>query len=426
MEEFGTTTPRPSRLLAEGLALFALAAAYAVLILITAQPDPQLDEARNVMLARNLARGFYSPPGKIYLPSGPGYPMLLAPIAWLALPDLTAKLLNSLLLAGAVLHFHRSLGRFASARTAWIAAACFALYGPNLRFLPLLMSEILAVFLVAGSLDHLTASVRTAGRSQSLHRALAVIHLAALALTKALFAYVIVANIVILGVLAVRRPALRALVACYAMALMLCAPYLAYTWNLTGRAFYWMGQGVTLYWMSAPGADELGDYIITSGRSQRDWERPDCAARVIGRHQEFFAEIDPLPEPEREDRIRRRAIENILDHPGRYARNWLLNLGRLTINYPYSCSAQSPRTFLYLLWGGTLLFLLSVAAFLTAFGYVSLAPDLALALLFGGIAFGASSLLSAHHRHMLPLIPIAGVWVAVTLEWLFERLRQPG
>lgn len=45
------------------------------------------------------------------------------------------------------------------------------------------------------------------------------------------------------------------------LALLICSPYLVYTYALTGKIFYWGNSGgLSLYWMSSPHPQEFGDW----------------------------------------------------------------------------------------------------------------------------------------------------------------------
>ena len=49
---------------------------------------------------------------------------------------------------------------------------------------------------------------------------------------------------------------MRTIALVYALALVWCLPYLAHTYSLTGRWFYWGSSGgMSLYWMSTPYRD---------------------------------------------------------------------------------------------------------------------------------------------------------------------------
>ena len=86
--------------------------------------------------------------------------------------------------------------------------------------------------------------------------------LAALALSRVEYGYVLLAALLLSGVwllVSRRAPMARRSVTALLVALLLCTPWLLYTYSLTSRPFYWGNSGgLSLYWMSAP--ENLGDY----------------------------------------------------------------------------------------------------------------------------------------------------------------------
>lgn len=394
---------------------------YVAFILVFAQATFEGDEARYPRLAGNLTQGFYSPPDTLYLPNAPGYPILLMPVVALGLPLLVGKLLNAGLLLGAVLHVHRTAARFCDRRAALAAAAFVAVYGPFLRYAHMLLPETLAVFLLAGFVDHATAAPRDDARLRRRHVVIAALYLAGLALTKGFFGYVIVTNIAVLGALALRRPRLRAALGSHVLALALCVPYLAHTQRLTGRLFYWQTTGGSnLYWMTALDDEEYGDWQAEADSyfDQHRWDRPDCAERMRVRHRAFLTEVEKLARPERDARFRRQALGNIASRPGKYARNWLLNLSRMLWNYPFTCGAQTPRTLLYLVWDGPLALFLAIATGATLLRRVRVPQSFGPVLLFAFVGLGGTSLIAAAHRQFAPFVPLLAVWLAVVFGQL--------
>src|SRR5207249_2495311 len=163
---------------------------------------------------------------------------------------------------GAVLFFFLALRPYASARRSLVATYVFGLYPPVLRGLYLLMSETFALFLMSASAYYISRALRS--DSPGLRKLLMPSLLpAGLALTRVMFGYVLAGQVVVLGLLYLckRTALLRSATALYLLALILTLPYLAYTYALTGRPFYWGSSGgMSLYWMSTPYRDELGDW----------------------------------------------------------------------------------------------------------------------------------------------------------------------
>src|SRR5919108_4957016 len=67
------------------------------------------DETGYVEFAYRLSEGYYSPPHRISLWWGPGYPIILVPFIIFKLPWLIAKLFNAFFLFGAILYLYQTL-----------------------------------------------------------------------------------------------------------------------------------------------------------------------------------------------------------------------------------------------------------------------------------------------------------------------------
>jgi 4-amino-4-deoxy-L-arabinose transferase-like glycosyltransferase len=386
---------------ARALALLAMVGLVYVGLVVGLAPAQLVgDESAYLSFATNLTHGYYSPPGEIHLWWGPGYPLLLAPLMALHAPVLIARLLNVILLLGALALIYATASHYVTRRAAVLLTAFAALYIPTLQAVGLLLSEPLAVFLASLAMYQFTWQQ---GRLGTLGAAVA---LAWLALTKVLFGWVLLAALLVALVvlLRTRRAEYRRWLACCGVALLLCSPYLVYTAGVTGRAFYWgTSGGLSLYWMSTPYAGELGDWFPLS--AMRD------DPRLAPEHRQLFARIDGLDEVRQDDALKSQAIENIQHHPAKFALNWLANLGRLFINYPYSFTPMR--------LGSLVVGLLNVPiVIMTALMLVrrrQIPPALAAVGLVALIALGASTLLSAYPRQLVPLAPWLLVIGATTL-----------
>jgi 4-amino-4-deoxy-L-arabinose transferase-like glycosyltransferase len=285
---------------------------YILLVLVVDSPQaPQSDAGRYIWFAENLTRGYYSPDTDINLWSGPGYPLLLTTVAAAENPFSAGAALNVGLMLGAVLYFYYTARRYIGGRYAAVAAYVLGLWPPAIRMIPLVMTEPLAVFLVCGFAFHLSGS-RREGRLRWGHIIGAAAFLGYLALTRVIFGYVI--PVVLLAVLVFylasrRRALLRDVLVC-CMALVVCLPYLYYTYSLTGKVYYWGNSGgMSLYWMSSPYDRELGDWH----HMRAALTDPDLASG----HSAFFAELGGLSAIEKDEALKQKAIENIKAHPAK-------------------------------------------------------------------------------------------------------------
>jgi hypothetical protein len=376
---------------------------HVVVILVYNQSASKLlsGENRYIATALNLIKRRQVMPW-----CGPGYPLFLFPFAVSDVPWVVARLANAAVLFVGFIYLFRALRYYVDEKWAYVSVYCLGLYPLLLEYSPRLFTEPFSVFLACGLSFHFIRMSRTPER-RWLHLLIASGYLGFLVLTKVLFGYVVAAAILIFLVTFAftrSRHVLRGLlVACLALAV--CVPYLYRTYSVSGRLFYWsQAGGLSLYWMSTPFEEEYGDWI--SGT--RPWLHGYSKAE---NHLEFFEEIQNLSPVERDQELRRQAIRNIIDHPGKFARNWLANLGRLFLHYPFSYTPQSARTLMYIIPGMVLVFLCVLSAIPTVVNWSVIPFGVRYVLLLGLIYVGGNSLLSAYNRMLLPVLPFLTIWI---------------
>jgi 4-amino-4-deoxy-L-arabinose transferase-like glycosyltransferase len=295
------------------------------------------DESRYAMYAENLTKGFYSPPDTLFLWNGPGYPLLLTPFAFFDIPWIYAKMLNPLFFFLAVCFFYSAVRGFASERPALFFAYLFGLYPPFYAELWLLLTEPFTLMLVTLFALLIAKWFQTAKLRFMFSAAIVCGYIA---LTKVFFGYVITAVLLMSLVLAFWSRTARRTLPIYAMALLLCVPYLAYTYRLTGKVFYWSTAGGELvYWLYTPYPDEFGSW-----KSDVDV----ATDPALAHHRPFYKELEGLNFVKRDERFKKKALENIIGNPRQVILNYAANLGRLFLNFPFSYKYQHPRTLFYM------------------------------------------------------------------------------
>ncbi len=392
---------------------------YIAVVLIAGSNSLWADESHYVMFATNLSHGYYSPVDNINLWYGPGYPVILVPFVILNLPWIAAKLLNPLFLFMAVVYFCRTLRLYMQDRHALLFSYALGLYYPFLRYIYYLMTETFAVFLVCGFMFHFCKLYHDNKRPR-LHLLSASFYLGYLALTKVFFGYVIMTGLLLFLFVYLRkkRSTSGKSPAVYLLALIFCMPYLFYTYSLTGKIFYWGDSGgMSMYWMSTPYENELGDWQWMG--SMR--EHPD----VYKDQMEFDRKLSKLPPVQRDEAYKKQAVKNITGHPMKYFKNWLANIGRLLFNYPYSYTSQGLSTYFYII-PNMFLVVFCISGIYPAYLRWRLIPhEIYELIIFGLIAFGGSSLLSAYNRQFWPLVPVVILWIAVVSTRVVKiELRQ--
>lgn len=411
---FATWLPR-----APSLRLLPLLALYLLFVLLNAKDVLIGDEGRYVIGARNILQGFLASEESLYLWNGPGYPLYLVPFVALGLPLLWAKLGNAVLLWLALLRVHQSLDLLgpASAREGWGNLA--VTYGLGVLLLlhgtgmEVLMTECLSVFFLCGAFWHYLKASRDPVGSRR-QTAFAALHLAGLALTKVFFGYAITVGILLAALWwawsrlcggAVRQSRLAASVC--ALALLLCVPYLAYTYKLTDQAFFWSNSGGSqLYCMTLREKELLGDWL--------NFDAVQAFPEFFTHQAPLYREWAKLDYVTRDQAMKAAAIANLKADPAKYIRNWRANLNRMVFGYPNSRFpgsdpdlATGNRAFVYAAPFFLCLFMLPWAWRRRA----AVDPTVHAALAFALVSLGGLSLMSAFPRMVFPLLPLLGIWL---------------
>jgi 4-amino-4-deoxy-L-arabinose transferase-like glycosyltransferase len=378
-----------------------LLAIYIALAVISPGFAPEGDEAVYLRYAERITHGHYSDPAVSdadYLWYGPGLPLVLAPEAAVDLPIELIRLLGAAFLFGAVLVFDLLLRRVLRPAHALLGAYALGLYVPAWILLPHIYTEPLALlWLVVAML--FTSRALAPGGSR-LDVALAGAAFGWLALTKVAFGWILTALLVGFGVawLAQRargRPSRTGRIAAiFCVALVVCVPWLAFTYSKTDRIFYWSNSGgLSLYWIASPYKGDLGAWTAIE-----DTTRP--------QHVRFFRSIDRLGPVEHDIALQRRARRWIEDDPPNYVRNVLVNTGRILFGAPYPDPSDQPlRPLLYGVPNALLLGALALCAPLLLRRRHELPPEALPFAAFAVVAFSFHLLLSADPRMLLPVVP---------------------
>jgi 4-amino-4-deoxy-L-arabinose transferase-like glycosyltransferase len=394
------STPRPE---VRAACLAAILAVFVGATLIAAPgAAPVGDEAAFLHFARQVAHGVYasSSPNEpmAFLWHGPGLPALLAPLAALHLPLVLMRLVGPLLLFGAVLAFERLLRLWVSPTRALIGACALGLYFPFWDLLPSLHKEPLALLLIIAGLHE---AIRYLRGGQRRHGIAAGVVLGLLALTRLEFGTVLVvglAGTVAWALTRRRAVAPRRFAVVLLVALAVCLPWLSYTYAKTGRPLYWGNAGgLSLYWMSTPASDELGDWHAVP----EVFSDPNLA-----RHRAFFHSLERLAPLQRDLALQRVATRNIQRHPFKYGENLLANVSRLWLGFPRSFRGPPPVAILYVLLSGLLLAGLLRLAVRTLRGRQRISVEAVPFLLLGGGALAVHLPFSAEPRMLAPIVPL--------------------
>lgn len=305
-------------------------------------PHPlQGDEWRYIYYADNLLHGYFSPRDRVFLWNGPGYPLLLAAFVKLGWAD-GARYANALWHAAALAYAWLILSPRMRPRWALGGVAMLGLYMPAYEHLPMAQTEVFCFFLTTAWIEHSLRAPQSA-----LHRVIASALLALLCLTKVVFGVVLMVFLSLLLVfwLCRREDRIeRAYLQQAALALALCLPYLAYTYDLTGRPLYWSSAGPqSFYWLSSPYADESGDwyhhgwvYRNPTLRAHHKAIMDETGGLARDPSLSFEEQLFNMSTPEAADVFLREGVRNVREHPRKFFENWCANMLRMFLDVPTS------------------------------------------------------------------------------------------
>lgn len=386
------------------LKLLPILALYFVVFFFCADDSLDFDQARYARYAENLTKGFYAPPETLYLWNGPGYPLLLMPFALFKIPWYWAKILNPMFLFLAVCFLYRTLRYYTSENKAIGFLYLFGLYPPMYWELRYLLTEPFVLALISAFAFFTTRWCKHDKYRDMFFSALICAYLI---LTKVFFAYVITGSLLIALIFLKWSRSFRKAAPIYGLALLFCAPYLNYTYGLTGRFFYWANSGGFLfYWITNPSHNQYGDWI--------DWERVRTDERFRD-HKSVLDECTGLNYVERDDLLKKRAIQNIVRYPGKFALNWCLNVSRIVFNFGHSYKYQAPRQLFYLVPNALLFSTLFLCALPLAKFRSYLPPEIVNFICLSTIFLVGLSMIAANGRLMYPIVPLLLIVIAYTL-----------
>jgi 4-amino-4-deoxy-L-arabinose transferase-like glycosyltransferase len=288
-------------------------------------------------------------------------------------------------------------------RAGLLSAYALGLYPPFLGLVSNLHSEVLAVFLVCGAMLGVARYLRSGGL---WWLALASGALAGLSLTRVAYGWVLTLVLVlfVLAWLVRRRRADGRVAAVLGIALILCLPWLAYTYAKTERPFVWGNSGsLSLYWMASPYEGDHGDW------HQAHLVFTDLALEP---HRAFFASLRGRSLAAQNAEIEREAVRNIADHPDAYIGNVLANVSRMLVNAPYSRVEWQRNDLFYAVPNVLLLTAAVFAGVVLVPRRRALPPETAPFAVMAAAAFGLHALVASYPRMLAPIVPLV-VWLMV-------------
>jgi hypothetical protein len=383
------------------LVLLLLLIIYCAIILLFAGRTLVGDEVGYSMYADNITHGFYTDSNDVNIWWDPGYPLILTLFKILHFPVILTKLFNSIFYFIAIILFYKISISFAEEDKALLFTFLLGLWPPYIRQLIYLNSEPLSCMLITIIFycSYFLLKNKEFNYTKIILFSLA---LGYLAFTKAIFGYVIVACIIILILIFAfpknKTPVKIHLFALF-FAIVFCLPYLFYTYNLTGKLFFWSNGGwVNIYHSTTPFSNEYGNWL---GNDVYE-DNPQAKQN----HKEALNETINLKALEKDDKFKELGIENLKNHPVKFIYNWFCGLGRLMFNYPFSYSYQKPDTYFFILPNMFLFTFLFISIWILI-KYRKMFPyEFSFTILFSIVYLGGTSLVATVARYTALIYPL--------------------
>jgi len=210
-----------------------------------------------------------------------------------------------------------------------------------------------------------------------------------------------------------RKGALIVLIAC-----IITLPYLVYTYNLTGRVFYWGTGQENLYWMTTPYPDEYGDWKGDLTRNPVDlgnYNVADAGDSLKAHHRDFDS-VYQYKGLQKDDAFKKIAIHNIKTYPLKYAKNIVYNLGRIFFHYPFSYASQRTKILMVFPLNGIILTLILICLVPTVKNWRKIIYPVRFTLIIGFLYLGENMLLSSEVRVLTLVVPIILFWSGYILQ----------
>jgi len=359
---------------------------------------------------------------------GPGMSVLLAPFIAVDTPlDILRLVFGPIAQAATVVLLWRVLLLEVGKRLAALGAIAYALYWPiwietnvvqsefSSTLLNVVLSEIPSTFFLVLAL-YLWIKAR---QKESIGYALAAgVALGIVALIRAELGYLLEVGLLLSLVLFAwrRSPAAKRSFIGVLTAMIICLPWLAYTWTESGKVAYWGASGgQNLYWMAVSkppleGKAVMYDYAFKSRHFAEYWP--------------FIKPLKNRDTIDRDEAFRAEAIKQIKADPSIYLNNLWKSASRLFFDAPRNfkpLSSFSPTEVVPNL----------VVLFAIVFGAVVLTlrrrwAAIAIAPLFvsGGYLAGHVAL-SGLPRYLMPVVPIVAWFVVVSWARTRSDSAQP-
>ncbi len=241
---------------------------YIIYVLVFPTDGKIGDEPQYLSYAESLLTFHFKEPlfDNGWIPTGPGYPIILMPFVLFKLPLICITLLNALfILFIDCFNIQNSASLLVEQRMAVLISLFWAFYFHSFHYMNLIISEVFTIFLIA-LLIYSVVKTFNSIEVKKIKKYLIIsgITLGFIILTKVIFGYVVLVLLfgsVVLWLINKKSANLSRVLMILLISIGLTIPYLAYTYYHTGKIFYWATSGGdNLYWISTPYEGEYGSW----------------------------------------------------------------------------------------------------------------------------------------------------------------------
>lgn len=391
------------------------------------------DELGYIHYAQNILKGYYSPPSpNIELWWGPGLPLILSLVLYFKINLFSIVVLSAFLLYASIVMVYRIVDKYLqSSLIASFSSFSLMAYYPLWRQLSHLNTELLSVFLIVSFvwfwLDYIEKRTR-------IPFILGAVSLAYLAITKVIFGYVIwvlLPAIFIVFLIKRKDEILALFVRMLFLSCIFTLPYLAYTYKITNKVFYWGNSGsVNLYRLSNPNPYSYGDATCHSqikpgaivGNSKIDA----YIANLIYRDDALIRDsIMKLSTIEQDAFLKEKAFENIKKHPKTYLQNYIYNFFKIFFSIPGSARVEGLQTIIRLPSGSFYFLVFVMSSLFLIFKSCTISSKWLPLFLFFYIYFLGQSFLATHSRNWDTVYPLQVLLFAYLLYYVRTHYSFP-
>ena len=414
---------------------------YIIYVLVFTASGTAGDSAQYLSYAESLLTFRFKEPlfDSEWIPTGPGYPIILMPFVIFKLPLICITLLNALFLYLSIVLIFKTLLLIVEQQMAVMVSLFWALYFHSFIFVDKIHSEIFTLFLIAllnFSVVKTFSSIE--GKKIKKYLIISGITLGFIVLTKVIFGYVVLFLLlasIVLWFINKKSSNLSRVLMILLISIGLNIPYLTYTYYHTGKIFYWATTGGNnLYWLSTPHEGEYGSWVsfkILKQVSAGEFEGSHVYHNDINisNHLKVYEEnisYNKIPQNDKfnvmqmnyiqDDKFKSIAIDNIKNHPIKFLQNWISNVGRILFNFPYFYKSGNPKLLVYLPLNAIICVLLLFSLIPAYLNWNKINFAIRFLILFSLVYLGGSTFGSAEVRMFTIIVPVLLLWIAYIIQ----------